>query len=95
MRTYADFWTEYFSAGVRDENGTLNINLENVTWPGNVPFYCETSGTTAPTKFIPFSWEMFAENRRAALDLMACYLAGNGPANYSEGNSSTCRVTPS
>ncbi len=77
LRTYADFWIEYFSAGVRDENGTLSINLENVTWPGSVPFYCETSGTTAPTKFIPFSWEMFAENRRAALDLMACYLAGN------------------
>jgi hypothetical protein len=74
LRTYADFWNDYFSAGVRDKNGGLNITLESATWPGRVPFYCETSGTTAPSKFIPFSWEMFAENRRAALDLMACYL---------------------
>ncbi|MRR55127.1 MAG: hypothetical protein EG822_11550 [Deltaproteobacteria bacterium] len=77
IRTYADFWNDYFSGGVRDINGRLNITLENVTWPGSVPFYCETSGTTAPSKFIPFSREMFAENRQAALDLMACFLSGN------------------
>jgi hypothetical protein len=95
LRTYADFWKEYFAAGFRDENGRLSITLENVTWPGRVPFYCETSGTTAPTKFIPFSREMFAENRRAALELMACYLAANkssklfgGKLLYMAGNTS-------
>lgn len=77
IRTFADFRNDYFSAGFRDENGKLSISLDNVTWPGRPPFYCETSGTTAPTKFIPFSAEMFAENRRAALDLAACYLAAN------------------
>lgn len=78
IRTYTDFWKEYFSAGFREKNGKISLSLDNVTWPGRVPLYCETSGTTAPTKFIPFSKEMFAANRRAALDLMSCYLAGNG-----------------
>ena len=77
IRTYSDFWNDYFSSGFQDENGKLAISLENITWPGRAPFYCETSGTTAPSKFIPFSSEMFAENRRAALDLTACYLARN------------------
>jgi hypothetical protein len=39
--------------------------------------FCETSGTTAPTKFIPFSDRMFAENRQAAIDMISCYLAAN------------------
>jgi hypothetical protein len=77
LRTYADFWKEYFSSGFRNDKGQMSLSLDNVTWPGRVPFYCETSGTTAPTKFIPFSTEMFAENRRAALDLTSCYLARN------------------
>lgn len=42
---------------------------------GLVPWLCETSGTTAPTKFIPFTHEMFRMNRRAALDMLCCYLA--------------------
>ena len=76
IRTYADFWKDYFSDSFREVNGKLTISLKNSTWPGRAPFYCETSGTTAPSKFIPFSAEMFNENRRAALDLTACYLAG-------------------
>jgi len=77
IRTYADFWKDYFAVGFRKDGDQLRLQLDNVTWPGRIPLYCETSGTTAPTKFIPFTREMFAENRRAALDLTACYLAGN------------------
>ena len=77
IRTYADFWRDYFSAGYREEGEKRSLNLTDVTWPGKVPFFCETSGTTAPTKFIPFTHEMFAANRRAALDMTACYLARN------------------
>jgi len=77
IRSYADFWRDYFAVHFSDNNGQPRLNLDNVTWPGRFPWYCETSGTTTPTKFIPFSNEMFAENRRAALDLTACYLAGN------------------
>lgn len=74
IRTYAEFWRDYFSAGYRQTHGGRRLDLVDVTWPGKIPFFCETSGTTAPTKFIPFSKEMFAANRRAALDLAACYL---------------------
>ncbi len=85
IRTYADFWQDYFSAGYREENGKRSLNLTNVTWPGKVPFFCETSGTTAPTKFIPFTSEMFSANRRAALDLTACYLARNRASRLMRG----------
>ncbi|MGA2150788.1 MAG: GH3 auxin-responsive promoter family protein [Geobacteraceae bacterium] len=77
IRTYADFWRDYFSAGYRQSHGEWTLGLTNVTWPGKIPFFCETSGTTAPKKFIPFSNEMFNANKRAALDLVACYLQGN------------------
>jgi hypothetical protein len=78
IRSYREFMTDYF---YRDQPasfiGHLPPNLDNITWPGNIKMYCETSGTTAPTKYIPFSSQMFAENRRAALDLISCYLAAN------------------
>lgn len=77
VRTYDDFWKEYFSRGARYGTGGLTIALDNLTWPGRIPFFCETSGTTAPSKYIPFSREMFAANRRAALDLTSCYLRAN------------------
>ena len=77
IRTYADFWRDYFSAGYTTQNGQVRLELDNVTWPGRIPLFCETSGTTAPTKYIPFTREMFAANRRAARDLIIQYLAAN------------------
>ncbi|WP_298273342.1 GH3 auxin-responsive promoter family protein [Geobacter sp.] len=85
IRTYADFWRDYFSAGLREENGTRRLLLEDITWPGKIPFFCETSGTTAPTKFIPFSRAMFAANKRAALDMTACYLHRNPKSRLFQG----------
>ena len=85
IRTYADFWREYFSTGYHEEGGKRSLSLTDVTWPGKIPFFCETSGTTAPTKFIPFTNEMFAANRRAALDLTACYLARNRASRLMRG----------
>lgn len=85
IRTYADFWRDYFSAGLREEGGRRHLRLEDVTWPGKIPFFCETSGTTAPTKYIPFSREMFAANKRAALDMTACYLLRNPQSRLFQG----------
>ncbi|WP_298434145.1 GH3 auxin-responsive promoter family protein [Geobacter sp.] len=85
IRTYADFWNTYFQAGLREENGRKQLDLHDVTWPGKIPFFCETSGTTAPTKFIPFSREMFAANKRAALDMTACYLHRNPKSRLFKG----------
>jgi hypothetical protein len=85
IRTYQDFWADYFGQYFHETNGARNLILDDVTWPGRIPFFCETSGTTAPTKYIPFSTEMFTANKRAALDLAACYLAGNPSARLLSG----------
>ncbi len=75
IRTYADFWQEYFGPCFTDDGRGKRLLLDDVTWPGRIPLFCETSGTTAPTKFIPFSREMFAANKQAAFDLTTNYLA--------------------
>jgi len=85
IRTYDDFWRDYFSRCAGKGEGGAGLLLENVTWPGRIPFFCETSGTTAPSKFIPFSREMFAANRRAALDLSSCYLNANRRSRLFQG----------
>ncbi|HIJ88548.1 MAG TPA: hypothetical protein HPP97_12845 [Desulfuromonadales bacterium] len=78
IRSYREFMVDYFYRTQPISSGGRSApDLSNVTWPGTITMYCETSGTTAPTKFIPFSARMFAENRSAALDMMACYLAAN------------------
>jgi hypothetical protein len=100
IRSYQDFMTDYFyqdqpATGI----GRSAPDLDNISWPGSIRMFCETSGTTAPTKFIPFSGQMFAENRRAALDMIACYLAANpdsqilkGKILYMSGSTSLTRV---
>jgi hypothetical protein len=78
IRSYQEFMTDYFYRNQPASSiGSSAPNLKNVTWPGTIKMYCETSGTTAPTKFIPFSSQMFTESRRAALDMISCYLAAN------------------
>lgn len=77
IRTYADFWRDYFFGCLSEGDGKRTLLMQDVTWPGTIPFFCETSGTTAPTKYIPFTHEMFAENKKAALDMTAAYLAKN------------------
>ena len=78
IRSYQEFKTDYFYRDqISSTAGCSAPGLNNVTWPGIIKMFCETSGTTAPTKFIPFSARMFAENRRAAIDMMACYMAAN------------------
>jgi len=75
IRTYQDFWNDYFQDCRRNtEDGKNYLEMKDVTWPGMIEMFCETSGTTAPTKYIPFSSQMFEENQRAALDMICCYL---------------------
>ena len=86
IRSYRDFMVDYFSSHQPlTANGHSAPLLDNVTWPGVTKLFCETSGTTAPTKFIPFSSEMFAENKRAALDMIACYLAAHPQSQIARG----------
>lgn len=75
IRTYQQYWEQYFEPHLHANGTKRNLQLRDVSWPGDIPYFCETSGTTAPTKFIPFTKEMFSANRRAAIDMLAAYLA--------------------
>lgn len=86
IRSYQDFMTDYFYHDQPPESlGRSAPNLDNLSWPGVIKLFCETSGTTAPTKFIPFSTRMFAENQRAALDMISCYLAAKPESRILDG----------
>lgn len=75
IRTYRQFWDEWFAPCFTSSDQGNCLLLQDQAWPGMVPWFCETSGTTAPTKYIPFTREMFSMNQRAAMDMISCYLA--------------------
>ena len=86
IRTYQDFWNDYFKSGCHaGVENRKELRLDNVSWPGRIRMFCETSGTTAPSKYIPFSERMFAENQRAAMDMISCYLAATPSSRIVEG----------
>jgi hypothetical protein len=63
LRRYEDFWALYW----RDRFPVLR----DVTWPGLIPYFALTSGTsTGRTKYIPVTKAMNRANRRAALDIL-------------------------
>lgn len=62
LRRYEDFWDAYW----RDPFPVL----KNVSWPGTMPYFAVTSGTTSGrTKYIPCSKEMIAANSLAGADM--------------------------
>jgi hypothetical protein len=68
LRYYEAFWKEYWQPAFP--------SLWNVTWPGRIPYFALSSGTTSgSTKYIPVSQAMLASNRRAALTTLALFLA--------------------
>ena len=69
LRRYEDFWSSYWQAAFP--------NLVDCSWPGRIPFFAATSGTsTGATKYIPVTYDMLRSNRRAALDLLVHHLRG-------------------
>jgi hypothetical protein len=67
IRSYEVLWEEY----LRDPYPLL----DNVCWPGRIPFLALTSGTSqGSTKYIPVSREMMASNRKAAQTMLAAYM---------------------
>lgn len=67
VRTYEDFWAAWWQ-------DSFPV-LDDVTWPGKIPFFALSSGTTTGrTKYIPVSRAMVASNRRAALDILVHHL---------------------
>lgn len=62
LRHYEDFWRDYWQQDFP--------RLADCTWPGLIPYFARTSGTTAGiSKYIPCSQEMIAGNLRAGEDL--------------------------
>lgn len=63
LRTYEQFWDEFWKNDFP--------RLENNTWPGTIPFFPVSSGTSSgTTKYIPCSKEMLASNTKAGVDLL-------------------------
>src|SRR5262249_44034852 len=68
LRRYDDFWTRYWKPAFP--------RIANATWPGTIPCFAVTSGTTTgATKYIPVTKPMSRANRSAALDLLAHHIA--------------------
>jgi GH3 auxin-responsive promoter len=66
VRDYEAFWNQYWQPRFP--------KVENSTWPGRVPYFALSSGTTSgATKFIPISKEMLKSNRKAAFTTLAFY----------------------
>ncbi|QDV33767.1 GH3 family domain-containing protein [Tautonia plasticadhaerens] len=68
LRTYEQLWDDYLAASFP--------TLRDVTWPGMIPYFALTSGTTqGATKYIPVSREMLASNRNAAWAMVRAFMA--------------------
>ncbi len=69
LRSYEQLWDDYLKAAYPV--------LDDLTWPGRIPFFALTSGTTqGATKYIPVSREMVASNKRAGFTMLAYHMAG-------------------
>lgn len=67
LRRFEDFWDAYWRE-------PFPI-LKNATWPGTIPYFAVTSGTTTGrTKYIPCSREMIAANSLAGSDFMGYHV---------------------
>lgn len=68
LRRFEDFWREWWQPAFPV--------LTDVSWPGTIPYFAATSGTTTGnTKYIPVSRAMMTTNSRAVLDIFTHHLA--------------------
>jgi len=64
---YEDMWSEYWLPSFP--------KLVNCTWPGTMPYFALSSGTTSgTTKYIPCSDDMNSANARAARDVLVHHI---------------------
>jgi len=67
LRRYEDFWELYWEKTFP--------HLDDVSWPGAIPYFAVTSGTTkGVTKYIPCSPAMIRSNVRASTDILVHHL---------------------
>jgi hypothetical protein len=66
LRDYEQYWAGYWK--------NAYPRLDNITWPGKIPYYALSSGTTSgATKYIPISRAMLRSNQAAAFTTMALF----------------------
>ncbi len=80
LRRYDDFWREYWKPAFPV--------VENVSWPGRVPYFAVTSGTTSgSSKYIPVTADMNRSNTRAGLDLLTHHVTARPSSRVFGGKS--------
>ena len=78
IREYEFFWETYWKDAYP--------RLDNITWPGKIPYYALSSGTTSgTTKYIPVSWEMVKSNKKTAFTTLALFRHSNPGAKLFTG----------
>jgi hypothetical protein len=79
LRRYEHFWSEYWQQDFPC--------VSDVTWPGTIPYFAVTSGTTTGvTKYIPCTTPMIRANRRAGVDVICYHLAARPHSRLCGGN---------
>ena len=80
LRDFEAFKREYFDAAFPV--------LTDVTWPGTIPYFAASSGTSSGrTKHIPVSAAMLRSNNRAGTDLLAHHVRARPDSNVLAGKS--------
>jgi len=78
LRTYEQLWKDYIEAAYP--------TLDDLTWPGRMPYFALTSGTTqGATKYIPVSREMVASNRAAGWETIRTHFAARAGSRLFHG----------
>lgn len=80
LRNYEQMWTQYWKAAFPV--------LDNITWPGRVPFFAVSSGTTSGTsKYLPITRDMRRSNVNAAMNVLALHAAAKPRSRFFAGPS--------
>ncbi len=78
VRYYEYFWDTYWKDAYP--------RLDDITWPGKVPYYALSSGTTSgATKYIPVTWDMVRSNKKAGFTTTALFRHANPAAKLFTG----------
>lgn len=68
LRSYERMWREYWEPAFP--------RLDDVSWPGVMPYFARSSGTTTgESKYIPVSQQMVKANTRAGMEVVYAHLA--------------------
>lgn len=80
LRSYEDFWKGYWQKHFP--------RLNNCTWPGLVPYYPVSSGTSSgTTKFIPLTSDGIRSLNKAGTDMLVLHALNRPQSNVLDGKS--------